>query len=64
MLSMQEMELVAKFSELAMEHPKLTFDEIAKEVVPQGFKGHRTAQLFKRTARGIFDLEGNKPTFR
>jgi hypothetical protein len=45
---------IAVFYDAACDHPKATFAQIAKRVVPRGFD--KTSAVFKKEARRVFNL--------
>jgi hypothetical protein len=55
-LSFQQSDLAVCFYDEACDHPKESFEQITKRVVPRGFGKSKTAAAFKRETRRMFEL--------
>jgi hypothetical protein len=55
-LPMEQSDLAVSFYDAAVDHPKESFEQIAKRVVPPGFGKSKTTTEFKREARKMFNL--------
>jgi hypothetical protein len=56
-LNMEQIEIVGRFNDLAWDYPKLSFNEVAKKVLPAGFGTGASAKRFKKEAKEVFDRE-------
>jgi hypothetical protein len=55
-LTMEQSDLAVCFYDEANDHPKETFEQIAKRVVPRGFGESRTSLTFRKEAGKLFNL--------
>jgi hypothetical protein len=57
-LSVAQLELAAQFADYSFDHPKLSFDQVAKKVLgPMPFPITPNGRAFRREARAVFDQE-------
>jgi hypothetical protein len=54
-LPLEQTDLAVSFYDMAADHPKESFAQIAKRVVPRGFGRTKTSGAFRREARKMFD---------
>jgi hypothetical protein len=59
-LTFEQIDLAAAFSDAAYDYPKLSFNQVAKNVVPRGFGKGPAAKQFTKDAREIFNQERAK----
>jgi hypothetical protein len=61
-LSVEQLEIVAAFSDYAFEYPRLDFDALARKVIGirQPFANTPTGRLLKRECKQIFTRERAK----
>jgi hypothetical protein len=50
---LERAQLAAMFSDAAVDYPKLTFDQVAKQVLPSGFGRGSSAKAFRNEAKQI-----------
>jgi len=50
----EQLELVAQFADYTFDHPRLSFDEVARKVLPKGFGTGPRARLLRREVRHVF----------
>jgi hypothetical protein len=55
-LSFEQQELATNFYDAANDSPTVTFEQVAKQLVPRGFGKSKTSAAFKREARKMFNL--------
>jgi hypothetical protein len=55
-LPFEQTELAITFYDVACDHPRATFEQVAARVLPRGFGKSGTAAIFKREARRMFKL--------
>ena len=55
-LSFEQQKLAVNFYDAANDSPRATFEQVAKKVVPRGFRKSKTSAAFKREARKMFKL--------
>jgi hypothetical protein len=55
-LTLSQTDLSVSFYDMAADHPRESFELIAKPVVPKGFGKPKSSAAFKREARRMFDL--------
>jgi hypothetical protein len=53
---LSQIDLAVNFYDAANDHPKESFAQIAKRVVPRGFGSTKSSAAFKKEARKMFDL--------
>ena len=56
MLPLSQLGVAISFYDAACDHPKETFEQIAKRLVPRGFGRSKTHVVFEKKARKMFDL--------
>ena len=57
-LSVEQLEIVAQFSDYSFDYPALTFDEVARKFLGPGpFPATLTGRKFRSEARAVFDQE-------
>jgi hypothetical protein len=59
-LTFEQIELAALFTDGAFDNPKMTFDEVAKKILPQGFGKGASGTAFRKESQDTFDLEREK----
>jgi hypothetical protein len=59
-LTFEQVELAALFTGGAFDNPKMTFDEVAKTILPHGFGKGASGKAFRKESKVIFDLERDK----
>jgi len=55
-LSFPQHELAANFYDVACDEPSMTFEWVAKRMVPRGFGKSKSSAAFKKEARNMFSL--------
>jgi hypothetical protein len=55
-LTMEQIDLAVCFYDEANDYPQENFEQIAKRVVPRGFRKSKTRGAFRKEARKMFDL--------
>ncbi|MFZ3331970.1 MAG: hypothetical protein WA197_15145 [Candidatus Acidiferrales bacterium] len=55
-LPTEQCDLAVSFYDAAADHPKESFEQIAKRVVPRGFGKSKANAALKKEARKMFDL--------
>ena len=50
----EQLELVAQFADYTFDHPSLSFDEVARKVLPKGFGTGPRARLLRQEAKLVF----------
>jgi hypothetical protein len=53
-LTFAQIEIVGQFSDYAFDYPSLSFNDLAKEVLPEGFGTGSTAKQFRKDAKEVF----------
>jgi hypothetical protein len=59
-LTFEQVELSVLFTDGAFDNPRMTFDEVAKKILPQGFGEGQSGKAFRNESERIFDLERDK----
>jgi len=54
MLRHEQPELVAQFADYTLDHPSLSFDEVARKVLPKGFGTGPRARLLRQEVKQAF----------
>ena len=58
MLTMEQIEMLAKFSHASEDYPDLTFEEVAVKLLgPDPFKSTPNGKQFEEECREVFDRE-------
>jgi len=55
-LPLSQLDVAISFYDTACDHPKESFEQIAKRLVPRGFGKSRTSAMFEKEARKMFNL--------
>ena len=56
-LTPEQVEVAAQFADHAFDYPGLSFDEVARKVLPKGFGKGPTGTRFKKEAKEVFERE-------
>ena len=56
-LTPAQVEVVAQFADYAFDHPRQSFDEVARKVLPNGFGTGPRAKRFRQEAKAVFERE-------
>jgi hypothetical protein len=59
-LSVEQLEIVGQFSDVAFDYPRLSFEQAAKRVLGTPFPNTPAGREFKCEAKRIFDQERQK----
>ena len=56
-LTVEQIEIVGQFNDAAFEYPKLSFEQVAKKLLPKGFGAGPAGKKFREEAKAVFDQE-------
>jgi hypothetical protein len=56
-LTPEQAEVAAQFADYAFDYPGLSFDEVARKVLPKGFGTGQAGQRFRKEAKEVFERE-------
>ena len=56
-LTPEQTEIVAQFADFAFDYPGLSFDAVARKVLPKGFGTGPRAKRLRQEAKEVFDCE-------
>jgi hypothetical protein len=57
-LTFEQTEMLAKFGEASFDHPKLSFEEVARKLLgPKPFKATKKGKQLEKVCREAFDRE-------
>jgi hypothetical protein len=57
-LTLEQVEMLANFSDAAFDYPDLSFEEVARKLLgPEPFKATPSGKQFEKECRAMFDRE-------